>query len=159
MLIFRRGLYGNRLLHLPESIGSLTALTWLDFSNNRICSLPRSFSSLASLTYVSLDDNYLNCSWVSESLPRIFAESCVQGTQNDCSRYLDKSSCELALVCSWCDNGLCTIDSRNCPDSNSGWQMILLWLGVGIAVCAAVLVPMCIILSVPSSFRLQNSLA
>ena len=50
-------LYGNRLTELPESIGKLTNLTWLNLTNNQLTKLPESIGRLTNLTKLGLMTN------------------------------------------------------------------------------------------------------
>lgn len=50
----------NQLTTLPESIGKLTALTWINFSNNQVSTIPESFSNFQNLSALYADRNKLS---------------------------------------------------------------------------------------------------
>jgi hypothetical protein len=50
----------NRLTSVPESLGKLVRLEWLDLSNNLLTSVPESLGNLANLGTLLLSDNPLN---------------------------------------------------------------------------------------------------
>jgi Leucine-rich repeat (LRR) protein len=53
------GLKNNRLESLPNEIGSLNKLQWLNLEQNEIHSLPPDFKNLSSLNYLNLSKNKL----------------------------------------------------------------------------------------------------
>jgi len=51
-------LSNNELTTLPDSIGNLTGLKWLQLSNNELTSLPEEIGNLTGLTELKLSNNF-----------------------------------------------------------------------------------------------------
>jgi Leucine-rich repeat (LRR) protein len=66
---------GNRLTSVPESLGNLTALKFLDLSGNRLTSVPESLGNLTALRRLDLRDNQLTV------LPQRLADLRTDGMQ------------------------------------------------------------------------------
>lgn len=58
-MIYRLGLKNNALESLPNEIGAMDKLQWLNLEQNEISSLPPDFKNLRNLNYLNLNKNKL----------------------------------------------------------------------------------------------------
>jgi hypothetical protein len=73
----------NEIAALPEAIGNLSDLRYLDLSGNQLTNLPRSFCEIASLNEIGLADN----PWP-EPLAALASKASCSGMTSDLHAYL-----------------------------------------------------------------------
>ena len=95
-------LSGLELARLPDSIGDLKLLTWLDLNHNFLTRLPDSISELISLTWLNISDNYLTI--LPESINKLVSLKWLNLRDNFFRTFPD-STCDLQSL-TWLDLSL-----------------------------------------------------